>query len=209
MTVQIIFYIFAILSVLGALSVISASNPVRAVVSLIFTFFAAAGVWVTMQAFYLALLLIIVYVGAVMVMFLFVVMMLDVEVAKRNARFVRYWPMSILVGVLLFVMLLWLVRAPVFSSGANATLVYAGLNYNDLMDLGHAMFGDYLYPFELSAIILLSAMIAAIMLTYRGRRKGNKAIAVSEQLKVKPKDRLRLVNLKSETKTPPSGETPL
>ena len=153
---------FAALAILGALYVISAKNPVIAVIAKVFTFIAAAGVWLTMQQVYLALLLIVVYVGAVLVMFLFVVMMLDIDIVRKQRKLVFYWPIIILLcaGLAILISLL-------LYHGFNGRVIYGG--YGSLKTLGQEMFQDkYLYAFELAAMILLAAMVAAITLTFRG-----------------------------------------
>ena len=193
MTVNIIFYIFAALTIVGALFVISAKNPVRAVIAKVFTFFAAAGVWLTMQQEYLALLLIVVYVGAVLVMFLFVVMMIDIDIITKQKKLVFYWPVVILLCAALATMISILV-VHTFSGqtmpGGQGTV----------RQLGELMFSDsYLYVFELAAMVLLAAMIAAITLTFRGKKPQNKSINPSQQIKVDPNDRLTMIKLDSST----------
>ncbi|MFT6835979.1 MAG: NADH-quinone oxidoreductase subunit J [Francisellaceae bacterium] len=200
-TVEVIFYIFSVMTIIGALMVISSGNPVKAALSVVFTFASAAGVWITCQAVYLALLLIVVYVGAVMVMFLFVVMMLDVDMAAKRGSFVKHWPFALLLSVVLAVLLIWLVRYHNFASPLQyATLAQEPAAYNDIANLGMAMFTTYLFPFELAAFVLLAAMIAAITLTFRGRKKDNKSVDASQQIKVNPKDRLRIVKMTSVKK---------
>ncbi|MFZ9035199.1 MAG: NADH-quinone oxidoreductase subunit J [Francisellaceae bacterium] len=200
MTVNIIFYVFAALTILGALLVISAKNPVRAVIAKVFTFFAAAGVWLTMQQEYLALLLIVVYVGAVLVMFLFVVMMLDIDIVVKQKKLVIYWPLTILICAALAVLLAITV---VHAFGSYP--IYGGSG--TVKALGRVMFSDdYLYAFELAGMILLTAMIAAIMLTFRGRKPGNKAINPSLQLRVEARDRLKIIKMKAEKKSSGDGD---
>ena len=200
MAVEVIFYIFAAMTIFGALMVISAGNPVKAALSVVFTFFSAAGVWITAQAVYLALLLVVVYVGAVMVMFLFVVMMLDVDVEAKRASFVRYWPVALLISTMFVVMLLWALNAGGFSSGSQyASQPFAPSHYRGIVELGMMMFSVYLYPFELCAMVMLAAMVSAITLTYRGRRSDNKAIPAEKQIRVDPASRLRVVKMRSES----------
>ncbi|WP_116964507.1 NADH-quinone oxidoreductase subunit J [Fastidiosibacter lacustris] len=192
MSVNIIFYVFATLTVLGALLVISAKNPVRAVIAKVFTFFAAAGVWLTMQQEYLALLLIVVYVGAVLVMFLFVVMMLDIDIIIKQKKLVFYWPIVIVLCVCLAV-LISIVATHTFSG----KVLTGGLG--TVENLGRELFSDkYLYTFELAGMILLAAMVAAITLTFRGKKPGNKSMNPALQIKTQAKDRLTMVKMKSE-----------
>ena len=194
MTVNILFYVFAALTILGALLVISARNPVRAVIAKVFTFFAAAGVWLTMQQEYLALLLIVVYVGAVLVMFLFVVMMLDIDIVVKEKKLVFYWPLVIILCACLAV----LVSIIVVDAFSGKTMT-GGLG--SVRALGEEMFSDqYLYAFELAGMILLSAMVAAITLTFRGKKPGNKSIDPSIQIKTDPKDRLTMVKMDAQKK---------
>lgn len=200
MTVNIIFYIFAALAIFGALCVISAKNPVIAVIAKVFTFIAAAGVWLTMQQVYLALLLIVVYVGAVLVMFLFVVMMLDIDIVKKQRKLVFYWPIIILLcaGLAILISLL-------LYHGFNGRVIYGG--YGSLKALGQEMFQDkYLYAFELAAMILLAAMVAAITLTFRGKRPGNKSINPSLQIKASARDRLTMIKMPTVTKSTPKDQ---
>jgi NADH-quinone oxidoreductase subunit J len=197
--VEVIFYIFASLTILGALMVVSSGNPVKAALSVVFTFASATGVWITCQATYLALLLIVVYVGAVMVMFLFVVMMIDIDLAAKKVKMVKHWPLALALTAILTVLLVWLVRYHNFAlDGQYATLPQDPASYSDIAHLGMAMFTTYLFPFEVAAFILLAAMIAAIMLTYRGKRKENKAVEAHKQIKVNPKDRLRIVKMNNK-----------
>ncbi len=196
MTVEVLFYIFSAIAIIGALLVITSGNPVRAVLCKVLAFVAGAGVWMTMQAEYLSLLLIVVYVGAVLVMFLFVVMMLDIDVEAKRAAFVRYW-WAVVPAICLFAgLLIWaILGSGVFEGKQFAALAVASASQNDIKTLGLSMFTDYLYPFELSAMVLLAAMISAITLAFRGKRQGNKAISASKQISVKAKDRIRIVKM--------------
>lgn len=195
MSVNVIFYVFAALTVLGALLVISAKNPVRAVIAKVFTFFAAAGVWLTMQQEYLALLLIVVYVGAVLVMFLFVVMMLDINIVIKQKKWVLYWP----IVILLCACLALLISIVVSHTFADKTMT-GGLG--TVESLGAEMFSNkYLYAFELAGMILLAAMVAAITLTFRGKKPGNKSINPNVQIKTQAEDRLTMVKIKAEKKS--------
>ncbi|WP_395946238.1 NADH-quinone oxidoreductase subunit J [Caedibacter taeniospiralis] len=195
MSVNVIFYVFAALTVLGALLVISAKNPVRAVIAKVFTFFAAAGVWLTMQQEYMALLLIVVYVGAVLVMFLFVVMMLDINIVIKQKKWVLYWP----IVILLCACLALLISIVVSHTFADKTMT-GGLG--TVESLGAEMFSNkYLYAFELAGMILLAAMVAAITLTFRGKKPGNKSINPNIQIKTQAEDRLTMVKIKAEKKS--------
>ena len=196
MVVEIIFYIFALITIVGALLVITSDNPVRAVLAKVLTFIAAAGVWMTLQAEYLSLLLVVVYVGAVMVMFLFVVMMLDIDIEVKRASFVRYWWLVLIIVIVLASTLIWMISSHFTLDSRYVSLTVAPSTQNDIKSLGSLMFTEYLYPFELAAYVLLAAMVAAITLVFRGKRKSNKSISANEQISVNPKDRLSLIDVK-------------
>jgi len=144
--------------------------------------------------------LIVVYVGAVMVLFLFVVMMIDVDVAEMREGFVKYWPLAAIIGLLVALMLAWAVRPSLFGFQHFAAPPAVGAHYSSIKALGLAIFTQYLYPFELAAVLLLAAMVSAITLAFRGRRKGVKAQIPGKQVQVDPKHRLRVVKMKSESK---------
>ena len=196
-TVKILFYIFSLITVLAAFSVINAKNPVRAVLSLVVAFVGAACVWMLMEVEFLALVLIVVYVGAVMVLFLFVVMMLDIDVAKQRAGFVKYWPLAAICGLLVLGMLIWAVGPKYFGLASAPPPPALPLSFSNISVLGMALFTKYVYPFELAALLLLAAMIAAITLTFRGKRKGVKKQIPSRQIAVDPKTRLRVIDMPS------------
>jgi NADH-quinone oxidoreductase subunit J len=197
MAETLLFVIFALIALVSGLMVVTARHPVKAVLSLVVTFVATAGTWMLLEAEFLSLVLIVVYVGAVMVLFLFVVMMLDVEKAEQKANFVSYWPFAATVAVLFFVMLVNLIGHLSLAQPAP-TLVF---DVSNVLQIGLALFTDYLYPFELAAVILLVAMIAAIALTFRGARPGKKTQVMSEQIKVKASERLRMVDIPTVAKT--------
>lgn len=200
MVVTILFYIFAVITVVGALSVITARNPVRAVLSLVITFVSAAALWMLLNVEFLALALVVIYVGAVMVLFLFVVMMLNIKMATRKASFVVYWPLALIIGILLVVLLCNYVGPHHFGLKLYPAPPAAPANYSNITQLGMVLYTDYIFPFELAAVLLLAAMISAIALTHRGKRLGTKTQKPSEQVKVKASDRLRVIAMKSEPK---------
>jgi NADH-quinone oxidoreductase subunit J len=190
----ILFYMFAGVLVLAALGVISVRNSVHAALLLVLTFFTSAALWLLMQAEFLALALILVYVGAVMVLFLFVVMMLDINTEQLREGYIRYLPVGILVAaVMLAEMLLLLgvksmaIPAPVDPGGASNTAW-----------LGNALFTQYLLPFETAAVILTVAVIAAIMLTLR-HRTNTRYQNPAAQVAVQARDRIRIVKMESST----------
>jgi NADH-quinone oxidoreductase subunit J len=194
LVVHIAFYVFAALAVLSALVVISVRNPVRSVLALVVTFFAMAGVWMILSAEFLSLILLLVYVGAVMTLFLFVVMMLNADKTASREGFTRYLPFGILV-VLLMVSLM------IVAFGSHFTQlpppVPPGADYSNVTALGSVLYTQYAYPFEIAGVLLLAAIVAAISLAHR-TPKLRKTQSVSDQLSVHPKDRVRLVKMPSE-----------
>jgi len=196
---QIIFYVFATLTLASSLMVITAKNPIQAALSLVLTFFLAAGIWLMLEAEFLAITLVLVYVGAVMVLFLFVVMMLDINMAQLRAGFIRYLPIGLLVAILLAVLLVMAVGPAHFGLEMFAEPTRHAADYSNVRELGRVMYTVYVYPFEIASVILLVAIIAAITLTHR-RRPATKRQDPVEQIKVKRDDRLRIVEMKSETR---------
>lgn len=196
---QIIFYIFAGLTLASALMVITAKNPIQAALSLVLTFFLAAGIWLMLEAEFLAITLVLVYVGAVMVLFLFVVMMLDINIAQLRAGFISYLPFGLLVAAALAVLLVMAVGPAHFGLEIFAEPVRHAADYSNVRELGRVMYTVYVYPFEIASVILLVAIIAAIALTLR-RRPSTKRQDPVAQIKVKRDDRLRIVEMKSESK---------
>lgn len=189
----ILFYVFAAVMTAASVLVITARNPVHAALYLVLAFFNAAGIWMLLQAEFLAIALIVVYVGAVMVLFLFVVMMLDIDLVRMREGFWSYLPMGLVVaGILVFEMVL-VVGGKSF---ANMPAVAAPVGSNT-KSLAWLLFTDYMYPFEIASFVLLVAIIAAVVLTMR-RRTGNKAIDPALQIAVKSSDRLRIVQMRSE-----------
>ncbi len=185
-----LFYLFAGISLLSAIGVVLSNKPVQAVLSLILAFIGAAGVWLLLEAEFLALILVVVYVGAVMVLFLFVVMMLDLRVEK-GAK-VAYWPLIVLLvaGILLMLSCAFLNETN-FNFPSGGPLQLTGSN---LAQLGLLLYSAYLYPFEIVGVILLVAMVAAIALAYRGRRLGSKVQDPAQQIAVRAEDRLKIVS---------------
>jgi len=189
-----IFYVFAAILIFAALRVITTRNPVHAALWLVLCFFTAAAVWILLGAEFLGIALVLVYVGAVMVLFLFVVMMLDVNFDSMRANFRSYVPVAATVGILVLLeMALVLWGAKVGGSAAPPSM--PGSNTSAL---GRLIYVDYVYPFEIAAVVLLVAIVAAIALTHR-KRKESKHQDPGAQVKVRREDRVRLVNLTSET----------
>ena len=191
------FYAFAAIMIFAALRVITTRNPVHAALWLVLSFFTAAGIWLLLRAEFLAIALVLVYVGAVMVLFLFVVMMLDVNFDTLRQHFRSYLPIGAAVGALvLFEMALVIVDSAIGHT-TPAPPPAAGSNTRAL---GQLLYVDYVYPFEIAAVVLLVAIIAAIALTHR-ERKERKHQDPNWQVKVRREDRVRLVDL-------PSGKPP-
>jgi NADH-quinone oxidoreductase subunit J len=197
--VEILFYVFAVFLITSAVGVITARNPVHCALFLVLAFFHSAVIWLLMEAEFLAIVLLLVYVGAVMVLFLFVVMMLDVNVAKLREGFTRYAPLGILVAALVVVEIgsvVWVKSLGGAAPEAAASVAVEG--YSNTQALGELLYTKYLYPFELAAVLLLVAIVAAISLTMR-HRTGLKAQDVGAQVSVRAKDRVRVVQMPSET----------
>jgi NADH-quinone oxidoreductase subunit J len=194
---QIIFYSFAAVLVLAAMAVITVRNPVHAALFLVLCFFSSAALWLLLEAEFLAVALVLVYVGAVMVLFLFVVMMLDINIARLRAGFAGFLPVGIIVAVVMAVEIGLVVGARNFGLDKFAEPVRHGADYSNTRELGRVLYTDYMYPFEIAAVVLLVAIIAAIALTMR-RRPGTRHQDPSRQVQVKKSDRLRIVEMESE-----------
>jgi NADH-quinone oxidoreductase subunit J len=195
-----IFYIFAAILIFAAFFVVTTRNPVQAALWLVLSFFSAAGVWLLLEAEFLAIVLVLVYVGAVMVLFLFVVMMLDVNFDKMRERFKSYIPVALTVGILVLIEIL-LVLLGGYLGGSTAPPPAAAAGYSNTKTLGLRIYTDYAYPFEIAAMILLVAIIAAIALTHR-RRRETKYQNPSAQVHVRRDERLRIVQMPAEKREP-------
>lgn len=192
---QIIFYVFTVVLIASATMVITAKNPVKAVLFLVVSFFASAVLWMLMQAEFLSLVLIFVYVGAVMTLFLFVVMMLRIKESELKAGFVRSYPFGILVLILLVGIAFYALSANHWSF-ANKMPTQFPADYSNVTAMGTLLFTKYLYAFELASVLLLIGMISAIALAFHGKKPDTKSQKVSEQLAANKRDRLRMVDLK-------------
>ena len=204
-----LFYLFSAVMLFAALRVITARNPVHAALYLVLAFFQASGIWMLLKAEFLSITLVLVYVGAVMVLFLFVVMMIDINLDELKRGFWNHFPLAASIGAVLALEL-----ASVLMGGfrsvqvvSDATPVSAPMP--NTKELGIALYTDYLYPLEIAAVILLVAIVSAIALTMR-ERKDSKAQDPSEQVKVKPTDRLRMVKIDPvhQALVPPPAEEP-
>ena len=191
MVQMIIFGVFSFFALIGAVMSVTFKHPVRAVLSLIFCFVATAALWLLMQAEFLALVLIVVYVGAVMVLFLFVVMMLDVDRQKKH-RWVPYWPIVLVIGLLLMGFLVWSMGGPWFDPKHYPIPQAFPQSYSSIKVLGTLLYTKYLYPFELAGVLLLCGMVSAIALTYRGKVKDSKQQIISQQIAADPSKNLKL-----------------
>lgn len=209
---QIIFYLFAGLTVLSSLLVITQNNPVRCVLFLVFAFFCSAVLWILVQAEFLALILVLVYVGAVMTLFLFVVMMLNIDIESMKKHFVRYLPFGLMVVALLTSLLYVAIPKDVFSAGEAVSVAVNNVVASDFTPetavannkplsnteaLGMVLYTDYVFAFELAAVILLVAIIAAITLVHRNPIRSKRQDVV-RQIMTRREDRVKLVNMKSE-----------
>ncbi|MEW6466239.1 MAG: NADH-quinone oxidoreductase subunit J [Pseudomonadota bacterium] len=197
------FYLFSVVLLFAAFRVITARNPVHAVLYLMLAFSQAAGVWLLLKAEFLAIVLVLVYLGAVMVLFLFVVMMLDVHIDRIRQGFWRHFPLAATVGALIALEMAAVLMAGFRGAGDESkALVTAagGAPVSNTLALGRLLYTEYLYPLEVAAVILLVAMIAAIALTLR-RRKDSKQIDASVQVRVRAADRLRIVKVPTASGT--------
>ena len=191
-----LFYLFALILLISAVRVITVRNPVHAALFLVLAFFTSAALWLLIEAEFLAIVLVLVYVGAVMVLFLFVIMMLDINVAPLREGFIRYLPVGVAVA-LMIVIVMGLVVGSSYFRAAPYNLIPHAADYSNTQELGSVLYTFYVYPFEISAVILLVAIIAAISLTMR-RREGTKYQNPARQVRVSRDDRVRLVRMAPE-----------
>ena len=193
----IVFYLFSAILLIAALRVITARNPVHAALYLVLAFFTAAAIWMLLRAEFLAIVLVLVYVGAVMVLFLFVVMMLDINLDRLREGFWSYLPLGAAVGILMVIEMVIVLGGKYFGLDHMPNPADPGAGYSNTKELGRILYTDYVYPFELAAVILLVAIVAAIALTLRGR-KDSKHQDPSKQVLVKRADRVRLISMPAE-----------
>jgi len=191
---QIIFYFFGSFALFMALFVILAKNSIHAVLSLIFTFILTSIVWLILEAEFLAMTLILVYVGAVMVLFLFVVMMLDIEDVIKQSKFVKFWPLVTIIPVFLFLLVFYTYNHNSSNATINSILIQHGIDYNNMRELGTLLYTRYLFSFEITGLLLLVGIIAAISLTFRGKIGNSNYQNIKKQIRTNPKNRLRLIN---------------
>jgi len=189
----VVFYAFAAVLLVSAVLIITARNPVHAVLCMILCFFTSAGLWLLLQAEFLAIALVVVYVGAVMVLFLFVVMMLDINFERVREGLWRNLPLALVVGGVLVWEMIAILAFRIW--GVEPKQLPAG--YSNTKELGRVLYTGYAYAFEIAAVILLVAIIAAISLTLR-RRKDSRYQDPSRQIRARPKERVRLVSMPAE-----------
>jgi NADH-quinone oxidoreductase subunit J len=195
-----LFFAFAGTTIAAALGVVVSKNPVHSALFLVLTFFSCSAIWLMLEAEFLAITLVLVYVGAVMVLFLFVVMMLDINIAKMREGFVSYLPIGALFAFMMLAIMVWIVGPigpDVMGTAALDNAVKHGADYSNTEALGEILYTDYVLPFEIAAIILLVAIIAAISLTMR-RRPTTKYQKPANQIKVKAGDRLTIIKSDAE-----------
>ena len=191
-----VFYFLSTILVYASLRVVTLRNPVHAALHLILAFFSASGVWILLQAEFLAIALILVYVGAVMVLFLFVVMLLDINIDRLREGFWTYLPLGSIVA-LLMVTEMGLVLGGSYFDLFEKDVPQAAADYSNVQAVGRLLFTDYVYPFELASVILLVGIVAATALTLRGKRKS-KSVSPGQQVFVKAKNRVRLLKMNAE-----------
>jgi len=197
---QIIFYVFGFILIFAATMVVTSRNPVYSALFLVLAFFTSAAIWLLLEAEFLALTLILVYVGAVMVLFLFVVMMLDINLTVLKQGFTKYLPVGLVIALILVWQLAVVLGPKQFGLDAVVSPAPHAADYSNTKELGRVLYTEYLYPFEIASVILLVAIIAAIALTLR-KRKKRQLIPPEKQVLVKREDRVRLVKMQAEKTT--------
>jgi len=197
----IIFYLFATLFVVSAIVVVTQRSTIHSALFLVLAFFSAAVIWLFLEAEFLALILILVYVGAVMTLFLFVVMMLDIKESKRVEGYVGYLPFGLIIVALLVGAMLYVIGPHHFGLTHAAIPAPEPANYSNVKGLGMVLYTYYVYPFELAAVLLLVAMVSAITLSLRKSR--SKKQSISKQVQTDPQDRLRMAKIASHKEPKP------
>lgn len=201
-----LFYLFAAVLLFAAFRVITARNPVYAALYLVLAFFQASAIWLLLRAEFLAISLVLVYVGAVMVLFLFVVMMLDINVEGLREGFWKHFPLAAGAGALIALEMAAVLMGG-FRLSAPKSPLATGPDTSNTLELGKLLYTQYLYPLEIAAVILLVAIVAAIALTLR-RRKDSKYVNPADQVRVKARDRVRIVQMPATRQAEPVAEQP-
>jgi len=196
---DILFYFFSIILIASALGVIVARNPVNSALLLVLSFVTCAGLWLLLEAEFLAITLVLVYVGAVMVLFLFVVMMLDINLDQLREGFWKWFPFGAMIALVIVVEISMVLMGKYFGYEEMPRPEPKGADYSNTKELGRLIYTEYVYAFELAAVLLLVAMVAAIALTLR-HREDKKSTNPFEQVKVKKEDRIRIVTMSTEKK---------
>ncbi len=200
-----LFYVFSAALLFAAFRVVTARNPVHAVLFLMMSFFQASLIWMLLRAEFLAITLVLVYLGAVMVLFLFVVMMLDIHIDTVRKGFWRHFPLAAAIGVVIALEMAAVLMGgfrPVGAPQAAVAAVSEAGTYSNTRELGYLLYTEYIIPVQIAAVILLVAIIAAIALTLR-QRKDSKAISVEAQVRVRASDRLRVIQVAATKPAPP------
>ncbi len=203
---DIVFYVLAAILLFASIRVITTRNPVYAALHLVLAFFTSAGLWLLLEAEFLAIALVLVYVGAVMVLFLFVVMMLDINLDKLREGFWNALPIALPVGGLMALEMALIVGVKNFGPDAVAAPAPKPADYSNTAELGRVLYTDYLLTFELASVVLLVAIVAAIALTLRDRRES-KSMDPAKQVVVKRSDRVRMVKMAAEVEPEPAPTT--
>lgn len=196
---DIIFYTFSTILVASALGVITVRNPVYSALLLVLAFVTCAGLWLLLEAEFLAITLVLVYVGAVMVLFLFVVMMLDINLAKLREGFWKWFPVGGLIALVIVAEIAMVMSGTYFGLEEMPAPEPKPADYSNTKELGRLIYTEYVYAFELAAVLLLVAMVAAIALTHR-HREDKKSLDIAKQVSVKKEERLRIVSMPAEKK---------
>ncbi|MEJ0039376.1 MAG: NADH-quinone oxidoreductase subunit J [Gammaproteobacteria bacterium] len=201
-----LFWLFAAILVIAALGVIISRNPVHAALSLVVCFVSSAAIWLLIEAEFLAVVLVLVYVGAVMVLFLFVVMMLDINIESLRSGFTRYAWLGWITAAVVIVEIVGVVTAKTMGIDVTKGMTPQAENYSNTTELGTVLYTKYAYPFELAAVLLLVAIVAAIALTMR-KRPNLKVQDINAQTAVRAQDRVRIIKMEA-TKDEPAASSP-
>lgn len=193
--IQVMFYVLSAMAIGSGLMVVASRNSVHGALCLVLTFVCMAAIWMLLQAEFLALILVLVYVGAVMTLFLFVVMMLSVNRITVKEGFVRYLPLCLLIVLAVVGLIVMAIGPERFGLAQMPVPPEMPVNYNNMASLGEVLYTQYAFPFEVAAVLLLTAIVAAINLTHRKRPKMHKTQNIPQQIAVKAKDRVKLVNI--------------